>query len=169
MKTIVTSDNSAALVRNSCEAIMARILTIALAGIFIVAGIYKWSDPATFEVSILHFELFPEWMVWPLVSIIPLIEVLAGLMCLTVRFAGAALHFLFFLTAAYTLLLLIEWLRGVEPGCACFGPQSAHLPYLALFARNFGLLTLEAFLIRTSLTDPAITPGIVDQLRSRPQ
>jgi hypothetical protein len=108
-------------------------------------------------------------MVWPLVSIVPLIEVLAGLMCLTVRFGGVAIRFLLFLTAAYTLLLLAECLRGIEPGCGCFGSHSAHWPYWALFARNLGLLILEAFLIRTNPTAPAMVHAATDRLRSRTQ
>lgn len=128
-------------------ALVDQALKILLGGIFIAAGLFKWADPVSFQASILHLDFFPAQASWCLASTVPLVEVLAGLMCLTERYSKAAVSFLLILTGLYTLLLIIEFFRGINPDCGCFGRHLAHWPYWALLGRNFILLIGEAFLI----------------------
>jgi uncharacterized membrane protein YphA (DoxX/SURF4 family) len=137
------------------------VLTILLAFIFIWAGVEKWSDPADFEVSVVRLELFPDWMTGPIVAVIPVLEIVAGLMCLAEGFVKPALKGLLILTILYTVLLAWEWILGMESGCGCFGALSAHWPHWALLARNLGLLLIEGFLLRAKsnarMTAPVAT------------
>jgi hypothetical protein len=126
------------------------ILRLTLSGIFIFAGIYKLRDPATFEVSLIHWRLFPDALLMPLVWGVPWMEIVAGWACLAKSWRQAGLWFLLFLTGLYTLLLILEWMRGVSSDCGCFGAASAHWPYYALVLRNVGLILIEIILIDSS-------------------
>lgn len=138
----------------ACDLVV-RLATMFIALIFILAGITKLMDSADFETSLIRMEVFPDWTLALLVTVIPLVEIALGLLCLVTSPARFALQGLLALTALYTLLLSYEWLRGIEVGCACFGPKSAHWPQWALILRNLGLLLLEICLLNSDWLRPA--------------
>jgi uncharacterized membrane protein YphA (DoxX/SURF4 family) len=132
--------------RGSADWVMS-FLRLALSGVFIFAGIYKLRDPASFEVALIHWRLFPDALITPLVWGVPLGEIFAGWACLPNSGKRAGPWFLLVLTGAYTVLLIVEWARGISSDCGCFGASSAHWPYYALVLRNLGLIMIEIILI----------------------
>jgi uncharacterized membrane protein YphA (DoxX/SURF4 family) len=146
---------------------LSTVLRIALSVIFILAGLYKLRDLSAFEVSLIHWQLFPDQLVAPLMWGIPFLEIVAGWACLPTRSRQAALRFLFFLTGAYTVLIAVEWARGISFDCGCFGTASAHWPYYALVLRNVGLILIEILLIDFSTTRQ-IPPAVVSRIPGGP-
>jgi hypothetical protein len=123
------------------------VLRFALSGVFILSGIYKLEDPATFEVTLIHWRLFPDDLIGTLVWGVPLMEIVTAWASLSNQWGRLGLKALLFLTSIYTLLLVVQWMRGIPPDCGCFGAMSAGWPYLALVFRNVGLIGVEVFLI----------------------
>ena len=156
-------------ISNRHECTLVRIGVTFLAVIFIVAGINKWIALEDFEVSLIRWEIFPDWMIWPIVAGVSILEIVLGLMCLVGGATRQALEGLLVLTAVYTLLLWGLWMHGTAIECECFGSQSAHLPNWALLLRNVGLLLFESFLIRRTALQHApeisTTPALQGELQ----
>jgi len=123
------------------------VLRLALSGVFILSGVLKLKDPATFEVTLIHWRLFPDSLVGTLVWGVPLVEIITAWASLSNQWGRLGLKALFLLTVAYTLLLVLQWMRGVPSDCGCFGAMSAGWPYFALVLRNVGLIGVQIFLI----------------------
>jgi uncharacterized membrane protein YphA (DoxX/SURF4 family) len=146
-------------------ALVLSILKLALAGAFILAGIIKLKDPATFEVTLIHWRLFPDELISPLTWGVPLIEIVAGWACLSNRWGRLGLQVLLSLMTVYTVLLVVQWIRGIPSDCGCFGAVSAGWPYYALVFRNMGLIMVGVLLIAFDSSRQASPSSIPRGLR----
>jgi uncharacterized membrane protein YphA (DoxX/SURF4 family) len=146
-------------------ALVLSILKLALAGAFIFAGIFKLEDPATFEVTLIHWRLFPDNSIGALTWGVPLVEIVAGCAYLSSRWGRLGLQVLLSLTTVYTLLLVVQWIRGIPSDCGCFGAISAGWPYYALVSRNVGLIMVGIVLIAFDSSQQPSTSAIARGLR----
>jgi hypothetical protein len=97
-----------------------RLVRLALAGAFLLAGAVKLADPAVLAVTIKAFGILPPAWAHPLAVVLPLVEVLAAL-GLVFDLRGslgtiAALLLVFIAVLAWGLHL------GLDIDCGCYGP-----------------------------------------------
>lgn len=97
------------------------IARVALAAVFLAAGILKLRDPSGFADGIAGFQLVPVSLIIPLALGVPLFEILTGVGLLGRRFRSAGALAAAGLAAAFTVLYAAAWLRGLDVSCSCFG------------------------------------------------
>ena len=95
---------------------------IALAAIFLAAGIAKLREPwLQFAVSINTFKFVPDNLLEPIARTLPWVEVLVGVAVLS----GVRLKWTSLLATAilggFLSLLIRSWALGLEVDCGCFG------------------------------------------------
>jgi uncharacterized membrane protein YphA (DoxX/SURF4 family) len=97
------------------------IIRIALAGLFIYAGVTKLFDPKAFAATISGYDLVPEAFL-PVVAIgLPLIEAIAGTALVFDRSWG--LHLITALLALFVFVLGYGILGDLNVDCGCFGVE----------------------------------------------
>ena len=108
----------AALDREDCLTWLYHFLRLALAGIFIYAGVVKLLDPKAFAHAIAQYDLVPEGFL-PLVAIgLPALEVLAGLgLILEIR---GSLTIVFILLLMFLVILGYAVWQNLDIDCGCF-------------------------------------------------
>jgi uncharacterized membrane protein YphA (DoxX/SURF4 family) len=98
-----------------------RIVRVALAAVFIYAGVVKLLDPKAFAAIISTYNLLPEALL-PFAAIgLPLIETVAGLALLADRSWG--LHLVTGLLALFVFVLGYGILGDLDVDCGCFGAE----------------------------------------------
>jgi putative oxidoreductase len=97
------------------------VLSLALAGVFIYAGIDKVRDPLQFADSIAAFAILPKVSINPFALSLPLFEVACGLLLLWpwTRRVGALAVIV--ISAVFFIALSSALLRGLTLDCGCFG------------------------------------------------
>jgi len=98
-----------------------RIVRMALAALFIYAGVTKFFDPKAFAATISAYELLPEALL-PLFAVgLPLIETVAGLALVLDRPWG--LHLITGLLVLFVFVLGYGILGDLNVDCGCFGAE----------------------------------------------
>lgn len=140
-----------------------RLARCVLAGLFLVAGGLKLSDPGAFASTIKAFAILPRHYVDAAALAIPLVEVAAavGLLCdvkgsLAV-ITGMLLSFMGVLVYAISI--------GLDVDCGCYGPgdpegELFHSLWTSLY-RDLGMLGLAAFIY---LWRMAFSPALLKPL-----
>ncbi|ACV68347.1 MauE/DoxX family redox-associated membrane protein [Desulfohalobium retbaense] len=125
-----------------------RIVRLAFAVMFIIAGGLKLADPAVFATTIDAFGLIPSFLL-PVVAIgLPLLEILAGI-GLLFDFRGS-LTTLTLLTVVFILVLAYGIHLGLDIDCGCYGPGDpeaeafGHLR--SSLYRDLGMLVMAGYL-----------------------
>jgi len=121
-----------------------RIVRIALASLFIWAGIVKLLDPKSFAAIISTYDLVPE-MLLPFAAVgLPLIETVAGLALLADRPWG--LHLIAGLLVLFVFVLGYGILGDLDVDCGCFGAEELdkRAGLRAAFYRDLVLLFVVA-------------------------
>jgi uncharacterized membrane protein YphA (DoxX/SURF4 family) len=130
------------------------LLRLAVAGVFLVAGVLKiWdfrhgqSATPDFTVAIQHFELLP----WPDLAVLlavylPWLEVVAALALFVRRLALGATTAITVMTAIFLVALGSAWWRGLDISCGCFGKDEVSIHYPTLLLRD-GVLLLAAVVL----------------------
>ncbi|QQS42481.1 MAG: redoxin domain-containing protein [Acidobacteriota bacterium] len=122
--------------------ILALILTVILAGVFLIAGIGKLLDREGSEKALASFDV-PERLVKPFAAALPWIEIAVAaalLFAVTSWYASVAATLLL---AAFTAGMLVQLAKGNAPDCHCFGQIHSEPVSGRSVARNV-ILTLSA-------------------------
>ncbi|MBE7323729.1 DoxX family membrane protein [Nocardioides sp. Y6] len=127
---------------------LARLVT---GGVWVVAGAIKLPDPYESISAVRAYQALPEAVV-PLVGhLLPIVEVVVGVMLILgvlTRWAGLASAVLF---AVFIVGIASVWMRGIEIDCGCFGgggaKEGAMEDYPKEIARDVGLLLASAWLV----------------------
>lgn len=128
------------------------LFRLALAVVFLYAGITKAKSPALFALAIDGYQLLPAWAVIALAHVLPWMEILLGLLLAVgwwprwVSLGTSGLLGFFFTVMAIT------YLRGIQADCGCFGFGEAISP--RTLARDGGLLLMAFFVLFTSWRQP---------------
>lgn len=130
---------------------MGLALRLVVGGVWIVAGALKITDPAQSVAAVRAYQLLPSDLVSPVGQLLPVLEVLIGLMLvLGLLTRGAAV-----ISAVLFVLFIIGiasvWARGINIDCGCFGgggadPDAAS-QYPWEIARDAALLAASLFLV----------------------
>ena len=107
---------------------MARVLAwlcrLALAGIFIYAGVVKMFPPIKrdlFMLDLSTYQLLPLWAIVAVAWILPPFEIALGFTLLSgwkLRYAAAASGLLLLMFIA---VMFLTYMRGIAANCGCFG------------------------------------------------
>jgi len=128
--------------------VISALLRLALAAVFIYAGVVKILDAQRFALDVQHYELTP-WTVSVLVAVyLPWLEVVAGIALILRRQQLGALVALGGMTAIFLSALLSAWARGLDISCGCFGRESRNIQtnFPLLLAQDLALLLVIGFL-----------------------
>lgn len=97
------------------------LLRLGLGAVMAYAGAVKALDPAAFAVSLGNYQLFPAWLLAPLASGLPWLELVIGAALLTNRFVAGAALWSCGLCLGFAGALGSAWARGLNLDCGCFG------------------------------------------------
>lgn len=126
---------------------------LVLALLFAVAGIAKLCDLAGSRGALVEFGV-PPALAKPVGTLLPFVELAAGLALLptpTARFG--ALVALALLTS-FALAIGAALFRGQEPECHCFGQLHSAVAGWRTLIRNLALMALAAFVVAAGWSDP---------------
>jgi len=119
------------------------VLRLALAGVFLFAGIEKWRGAHEFMEQIANYQWYPEFSPWAAL-LLPPFEVASALAVLFMgrrwRQAGAVI--MVGMLFVFTVAMARAWSLGINIECGCFGKGSPNIGPLS-FLRN-GLLIAVA-------------------------
>lgn len=115
-------------------------------GAVALAGALKLANPASFAESIHNYRIVSPLWSGLLAVYVPWLElVLVAGLCRS-RTRRVAWALLALLLAAFTIILLITWLRGIDVRCGCFGGGAGQGPTPGwAVLRNLVLLGLLGF------------------------
>ena len=130
------------------------VLRLAVAGIFLTAGVMKIWDfaharPATpdFTIAIQHYELLSPDLSVLLAVYLPWLEVIAALALFARRLALGAAAAMLGMSAMFLAAIGSAWWRGLNIACGCFGKDEATTDYRMLILRDLALLAAVAILV----------------------
>jgi hypothetical protein len=124
-----------------------------VAAVFLLASVPKILNPAAFASAVYQMNLLPTILVNPVAIYLPWIEFVAA--CALVILPPArrgALALLGFLLAAFTLALMVNFVRGTAMSCGCFGGTFLEtiLPPWTAPIRNLVLLGILCIALEAS-------------------
>jgi uncharacterized membrane protein YphA (DoxX/SURF4 family) len=126
---------------------------IALAAVFVAAGMAKLADRAGSRQAMLDFGA-PAWLATPSGTLLPAAELLIAAALLPVATARWAALAALGLLAVFTAAIAMALARGNAPSCRCFGQLAAAPVGPHTLARNGALLAVAAFLTVRGWHDP---------------
>ena len=132
---------------------------LVVGGVWLVAGIVKFPDPAGNVRQVRAFDLLPESVVPTVGHLLPTLEIIVGALLVLGLFTRVAAVVSALMQLAFIIGIASAWARGLEIRCGCFGGGSGYDPDFKLhysldLARDTGLLLLSlwvAWLARTAL------------------
>lgn len=101
------------------------LLRVFLGGTFIIASLDKIVDPASFAASILNYQLVGFIPAMIVATILPWLELLAGLGLLLSLFPRGSALVIAALMLVFTALVGIALARGLDISCGCFSQDPA--------------------------------------------
>ena len=140
------------------------VLRVAVAAVFIYAGILKARDTQQFALDVQNYQL-TSWTISILVAVyLPWLEIFAGLAVLVRRLYSGALVALLGMTLVFLVAIRSAWARDLDISCGCFGKEVVKVSYPNLIARDVALLGAIGVLLwmdfrRQQHRAGAISPG----------
>ncbi|MCS6245425.1 MAG: hypothetical protein H2172_16455 [Opitutus sp.] len=124
---------------------------LALAGLFLWAGILKAIEPELFLRDIETYELLPYRWAWLMSIWLPFLEITAAAaLLLTRKWAQAGALVIGGLLMVFLAAIISGWARGLTLSCGCFGASTEPANYLWLVVRDVLMLGLVAVVVKTS-------------------
>jgi uncharacterized membrane protein YphA (DoxX/SURF4 family) len=142
------------LLENRYVVLSARLL---LGFVFVVASIDKLADPNAFAVSISYYRLVGEPVTLILATILPWVELLAGLFLLFgIMMRGSSLLLLLML-AVFTAGVISGIARGLDISCGCFtrDPNVDKIGWMKVL-ENLGLIVLSLITLYAKSTASSV-------------
>jgi uncharacterized membrane protein YphA (DoxX/SURF4 family) len=127
--------------------LVARLVT---GGVWIVAGALKLPHPADSVRAVRAYDLLPEAVVPTVGHLLPVVEVVIGVLLVLGLLTRSAASVSALLFVAFIIGISSAWSRGLSIDCGCFGgggfDRDATSKYPGEIARDVGLLALSAWL-----------------------
>jgi putative oxidoreductase len=101
------------------------LLRVLLGGMFIIASLDKIVDPSAFAASILNYQLIGFFPAMIVATILPWVELLAGLGLLLNVFPRGSALLVSLLMFVFAALVGIALARGLDISCGCFSQDPA--------------------------------------------
>ncbi|MEM8867677.1 MAG: MauE/DoxX family redox-associated membrane protein [Verrucomicrobiota bacterium] len=132
--------------------IVALILRLVLAGVFVSAALPKIQDPIAFTDSVIAYRVIDGSLASWVGLALPWLELVCALGLLTPWLRRASGLWIAGLLALFIGLHAVAWARGLDISCGCFGTkEGSETSYGIYIARNFALLVAAVYLIRLDL------------------
>ena len=100
---------------------MAHLLRWGLGAVLLYAGAVKALDPGAFAASLGNYRLFPEFLLAPLGTVLPWLEITCGGALILNRLTLGAATVCVGLGLGFVIALGSAWGRGLDIDCGCFG------------------------------------------------
>ncbi len=130
------------------------VLRLAVAGVFLAAGVVKiWDFAHTrsatpdFTIAIQNFRLLPPDLAVLLAVYLPWLEVTAAGALFARRLALGAAAAMLGMSTVFLAAIGSAWWRGLNIACGCFGKDEAPTDYRMLILRDLALLAAVAVLV----------------------
>jgi len=98
-----------------------RVIRIILGLVLIFSGITKIIDPSKAVNLMLDFKVIPEALILIIVSILPVLEILIGVLLVAGMYPKLASIFALVLFSGFFLISIYGTLIGLSSDCGCFG------------------------------------------------
>lgn len=121
------------------------IIRVALAGLFIYAGMKKLIEPNVFLSDIESYRMMPYSLAWLVALYLPALEILCGLGLLWSGMRIPSAMILIALMLAFIVAISVAWLRGLDISCGCFGTSEGETNYLRLIIRDLLIIIALIF------------------------
>ncbi|MEZ4599857.1 MAG: MauE/DoxX family redox-associated membrane protein [Syntrophotaleaceae bacterium] len=116
---------------------------LALAGIFLYAGIVKALDVTAFAGSVANYKILPYQLNFLVAAGLPYVEMVAGLLLLLNRQVRPATLVLGAMNTVFIVALISVIIRGLDIDCGCFRPAGeGHTTAQAALVRDLGIMVL---------------------------
>ena len=126
------------------------VLRLVVGGVWIAAGAVKVTDPAQSVQAVRAYQLLPSSLATPVGQLLPVIELVVGVMLVVGLLTRGAAVISAILFVAFIIGIASVWSRGINIDCGCFGgggadPDAAS-QYPWEIARDVALLAASLFL-----------------------
>ena len=122
---------------------------LVIGAVWVVAGASKISDPAQSVAAVRGYQLLPSSIVPTVGQLLPVIEVVVGLMLVLGLLTRGAAVLSAILYAAFVVGIASVWARGITIDCGCFGgggfDPDATSQYPWEIARDIALMGASVF------------------------
>lgn len=112
------------------------VVRLGLAAVWIVSGLIKVMDPEQTYLAVKAYEVLPAAMVGPVADVLPLLELVLGLLVLV----GVGTRLVVVLSAVLLLVFIAAvaqaWARGLAIDCGCFGGGGQVSPDATRYGRE---------------------------------
>ncbi len=115
---------------------------VALAGVFLYAGVVKALDPARFAGEVAAYQLTPHTLSTLAALYLPPFEILCALALFWRPWRLPALVLLGGLLVFFTGAIASAWIRGLDIACGCFGGSAETGEYLVPILRDLALIAM---------------------------
>lgn len=127
------------------------VARLVMAGVWLVAGYVKFSDPAGTVRAVRAFQLLPESVVPAFGHLLPVAEIVVGACLLAGVLTRGVAAISAVLLIAFIVGISAAWARGLEIQCGCFGgggyAENAAAGYVRDILRDLGLVLVSAWLV----------------------
>jgi uncharacterized membrane protein YphA (DoxX/SURF4 family) len=100
--------------------VLALLLRLYLAGVFIYASLHKINFPAEFADNMAGYLIVPHWLINPLAVFMPWLELVSGLFLLAGARVRAASVVIGAMLVMFTLAVTVAMVQDTPIGCGCF-------------------------------------------------
>lgn len=127
--------------------VLALILRVYLAGIFIYASLHKINFPAEFADNIAGYLIVPYWLVNPLAVFMPWLELVCGLFLLAGVRVRAATLLIGGMLVMFTVAVIVALVQDTPIGCGCFQSVGEAISWWTVL-RDLAWLAMAAHVYR---------------------
>ncbi len=123
------------------------LVRVFLGGYFLFAAVPKIAEPYAFSVSIVHYEMMPDWSINAFALVVPWLELLIGV-CLIVGFRVRSAAIVYAILLAM-FIAAIGWAmaNGLQIDCGCFGAGNKEEVGWEKIWKNLGMMAMCAYLV----------------------
>ncbi|TMR89513.1 MauE/DoxX family redox-associated membrane protein [Nonomuraea basaltis] len=132
---------------------MTTVARLVLGGVLIAAGALKIGNPSDSVVAVKAYQLLPESIAVPVGYVLPILEIVVGLLLVVGLLTRVAAVLAGLLMLAFVFGIAWAWAKGLRIDCGCFGGggqlgKGQEPTYLLDILRDFGLVLLGAWTVR---------------------
>ena len=109
---------------------------LVVGGVWLVAGIVKFPDPAGNVRQVRAFDILPEAVVPTVGHLLPTLEIVVGALLVLGLFTRVVGVVSALMQLAFIIGIASAWARGIEIRCGCFGGGSGYDPD---YAKHYSL------------------------------
>jgi putative oxidoreductase len=124
---------------------LALLTRLALAGVFLYAGVLKALDPGLFLLDVRSFQLLRDPWAAVLALGLPWLEIFAAVALGLGGWARGALLVMAGMLISFGIALVAAWGRGLDVTCGCFGASENRTNFPEVLTRDAVLLATVAF------------------------